>query len=98
MYYKKTKERSQELQQAAYDRLLSVVEQAELVFLLWKGSAATFVRTVNKAYALARKNDAGSLAGDDHSEMSRCFDLLGSADFRVLYAAVENFANPREKT
>lgn len=77
-----------ELIDAAHARLLTVSEQAQLVYGLHKGTPAEFIAAVNKAYSLAKSYDrfGGSKAFDS---MSAMFDRLGSSDFKVLYAAVK---------
>lgn len=79
--------RTKELINAAHERLLTKVEEAELLFLLSKKTPAEFKAAVNAAYAAAKKYErfGGSKL---HNEVLAAFDKLGSSDFKVLYAAV----------
>jgi hypothetical protein len=77
-----------ELIDTAHTRLLTTKEQSQLILGLYKGTPASFVATVNRAYALAKKYD--SFGGSKvYAEMQSLFDTLGSSDFRVLYGAVK---------
>jgi hypothetical protein len=85
-----TVSRRKELISAAYNRPLSLDEQAELAFLWWSGSKASFVETLNQAYATAKRYQrfGGERLRNELDEFQR---KLNCNDFKVLYRAKELF-------